>query len=134
MTMLNTYQAGKRVRDMLLNALTFSSGAIDAISFIALGKIFTAFMTGNIAFLGIRASGNSSPEVVSILISMLSFAAGVLISTRIVRSIKYPELWSHRVTVALSLTLIAQAAFLVVWFAVDGRPSTDTVRYLLGFW
>jgi len=40
------------VRDLLLNGLTFSSGAVDAISFLTLGKVFTAFMTGNIAFLG----------------------------------------------------------------------------------
>jgi uncharacterized membrane protein YoaK (UPF0700 family) len=34
-----------RVRDQLLNALTVSSGAVDAISFLALGKVFSAFMT-----------------------------------------------------------------------------------------
>jgi uncharacterized membrane protein YoaK (UPF0700 family) len=45
------------VRDLLLNALTLSSGAIDAISFLALGKVFSAFMTGNIAFLGLRVAG-----------------------------------------------------------------------------
>jgi uncharacterized membrane protein YoaK (UPF0700 family) len=135
MTTINISQAGKlRVRDMLLNALTVSSGAIDAISFISLGKVFTAFMTGNIAFLGLRIAGNSAPEVVSILTSMLAFALGVFVSTRIVRSVRDSGLWSHRVTVALSISLIAQAAFLAVWFAVDGRPSTDTVHYLLGFW
>jgi uncharacterized membrane protein YoaK (UPF0700 family) len=46
-----------RVRDLLLMALTFSSGAIDAISYLALGKVFTAFMTGNIVFLGPWAAG-----------------------------------------------------------------------------
>ena len=40
------------VRNGLLNALTISSGAVDAVSFLALGKVFTAFMTGNFAFLG----------------------------------------------------------------------------------
>ena len=46
-------------RDLRLVALTFSSGAVDAISFIALGKVFTAFMTGNIVFLrlGIGRTG-----------------------------------------------------------------------------
>ena len=42
------------LRDLLLHALTVSSGAVDAISFLALGKVFSAFMTGNIAFLGLR--------------------------------------------------------------------------------
>jgi uncharacterized membrane protein YoaK (UPF0700 family) len=66
------------VRDLLLNALTLSSGAIDAISFLALGKVFSAFMTGNIAFLGLRVAGASNaPGVVAILVSMAAFAAGV---------------------------------------------------------
>ena len=47
--------ASVRVRHWLLAALTVSSGAVDAISFLALGKIFTAFMTGNVAFLGMGA-------------------------------------------------------------------------------
>jgi len=50
-----------KIRDLLLGALTVSSGAIDAISFLALGKVFSAFMTGNIAFLGLRLAGASSP-------------------------------------------------------------------------
>src|SRR5258705_6986058 len=105
MTTINKNHADKKFRDLLLYALTFSSGSIDVISFIALGKVFTAFMTGNIAFLGLRAAGNSAPEVISILISMLAFAVGVFISTRIVRSIKDIGLWSNRITVALSITL-----------------------------
>src|SRR6202051_1401142 len=80
-----------RVRDLLLNALTVSSGAVDAISFIALGKVFSAFMTGNIAFLGLRVSGASdAPGAVAILVSMAAFAVGVYVSTRIV---KRPESW-----------------------------------------
>ena len=47
------------VRNNLLNALTISSGAVDAISFLALGKVFTAFMTGNVAFLGMGIAGNA---------------------------------------------------------------------------
>ena len=49
------------VRNNLLNALTISSGAVDAISFLALGKVFTAFMTGNVAFLGMGIAGTRSP-------------------------------------------------------------------------
>src|ERR1700680_1102320 len=48
----------RRARDLLLNALTVSSGAVDAISFLALGRVFSAFMTGNIAFLGLPVAYN----------------------------------------------------------------------------
>src|SRR3977135_937041 len=90
-----------RVRDLLLNALTVSSGAIDAISFLALGKVFSAFMTGNIAFLGLRVSGASdAPGIVSILVSMAAFAVGVYVSTRIVKRPESSGMWPQRVTVA----------------------------------
>jgi uncharacterized membrane protein YoaK (UPF0700 family) len=123
------------VRDLLLNALTLSSGAIDAISFLALGKVFSAFMTGNIAFLGLRVAGASNaPGVVAILVSMAAFAAGVYLSTRIVKGSENSGIWSQRVTVALGISLIAHAVFLVVWFASNGQPSVDVAHVLLGSW
>ncbi len=123
-----------RVRDLLLNALTVSSGAVDAISFIALGKVFSAFMTGNIAFLGLRVAGAGGPGAVAILVSMAAFAVGVYLSTRIVRPSKGSGVWPQRVTVALGVSLIAHAVFLAVWFASNGQPITDVAHVLLGLW
>jgi uncharacterized membrane protein YoaK (UPF0700 family) len=111
-----------RVRDQLLNALTVSSGAVDAISFLALGKVFSAFMTGNIAFLGLRVAGAGAPGFVAIGVSMATFAVGVYLSTRIVKPSEGSGMWSQRVTVALGVSLIAHAVFLVVWFASNGQP------------
>src|ERR1700693_5138530 len=93
-----------RVRDQLLNALTVSSGAVDAISFLALGKVFSAFMTGNIAFLGLRAAGAAAPGAVAILASIGGFAAGVYLSTRIVKPSEGSGMWPRLVTVALGVS------------------------------
>src|SRR6266852_3498085 len=100
-----------RVRDLLLNALTVSSGAVDAISFLALGKVFSAFMTGNIAFLGLRVAGAGAPGAVvngaaGILDSLAGFAVGVYRSTRIVKLSKSSGMLPQRVTVALGVSLI----------------------------
>src|SRR6476620_7535187 len=82
------------VRNWLLDALTVSSGAVDAISFVALGKVFTAFMTGNIAFLGLRVAGSSvAPGGDAILASMGAFAVGIFLSTRIVMCSKASATW-----------------------------------------
>src|SRR5690242_1585332 len=107
-----------RVRDTLLNALTFSSGAIDAISFLALGKVFTAFMTGNVAFLGLRIAGAGGPGCVAILVSMAAFSVGVYLGTRVVKpnGHKGAGVWPHRVTSALGLSLVGHAGFLTIWF------------------
>src|SRR5258707_7845830 len=73
-------------RNVLLDALTVSSGAVDAISFMALGKVFTAFMTGNIAFLGMALAGSPiAPRYTWVLASMAGFGVGVYIATTIGR-------------------------------------------------
>ena len=122
------------VRDVLLHALSVSSGAVDAISFLALGKVFSAFMTGNIAFLGLRVAGAPAPGFVAIIVSMACFAAGVYLSTLIVKTAEGSSIWPQRVTVALGVSLIAQAVFLVAWFASNGQPSVDVAHVLLGSW
>jgi len=124
-----------RVRDLLLNALTVSSGAIDAISFLALGKVFSAFMTGNIAFFGLRVAGATrAPGGVAIFAAMAAFAVGVYLSTRIVKASENSGVWPQRVTVAIGLSLISHAVFLAVWFASYGQPSVDVAHVLLALW
>jgi uncharacterized membrane protein YoaK (UPF0700 family) len=123
-----------RVRDLLLNALAVSSGAVDAISFLALGRVFSAFMTGNIAFLGLRVAGAAAPGWVAIVTSMAAFAVGVYLSTLIVKPSEGSGVWPQRVTVALGISLIPHAVFLAVWFASNGQPSIDVAHVLLGLW
>jgi len=133
-TKTHNQAAELRIRDVLLNGLTVSSGAVDAISFLALGKVFSAFMTGNIAFLGLRVAGASAPGAVAILVSMAAFAVGVYVSTRIVKPSESSGMWPRGVTVALGASLIAHALFLAVWFATNGQPSIDVAHVLLGSW
>jgi uncharacterized membrane protein YoaK (UPF0700 family) len=122
-------------RDLLLDGLTVSSGAVDAISFVALGKVFTAFMTGNVAFLGLRVAGSSvAPSGEAILASMGAFAVGIYLSTRIVMRSKGSSTWPRRVTIAIGLSLIPHAAFMAIWIATTGQPSTHVIHVLLALW
>jgi len=61
-----------------LIALTFSTGLIDALSFIALGHVFTANMTGNIVFLAFALSGIKTLSAARSGASLLAFLAGAL--------------------------------------------------------
>jgi uncharacterized membrane protein YoaK (UPF0700 family) len=47
--------AAKRYRDILLVVLTLTTGALDAVTFVRLGKVFSSVITGNLALLGIAA-------------------------------------------------------------------------------
>jgi uncharacterized membrane protein YoaK (UPF0700 family) len=151
-TVTTTERDYVRARNRLLDGLTLSSGAIDAISFLGLGKVFTAFMTGNVAFLGMAlasqtgasAYGVSPPRVISILASIAGFGIGVYAGTRIVAPSKKSAardgkqsasaLWPHQTTVALGVSLLAHLGFAVIWFATDARPSDTAIPVLLAVW
>ena len=141
-----------KVRNRLLDALTVSSGAVDTVSFIALGKVFTAFMTGNIAFLGMAIASTTgstpygvvAPRVISLLAAMAGFAGGVYLATKIVRPSRQPAtrkgeqsnggVWSQRTTIALGLSLLAHLCFVLLWFATSARPGDNVIPVLLATW
>jgi len=118
------------VRDVLLVGLTFSSGAVDAISFLALGKVFTAFMTGNLVFLGFGLAGGEQPDVLRVGISIAGFAAGAGVAVRLLRGSRGSRLWPGSVSIALAFTVVAEAGFLAGWLVNSGRPTT-VVGHLL---
>jgi uncharacterized membrane protein YoaK (UPF0700 family) len=124
------------VRQWLLDALTVSSGSIDSISFLGLGKVFTAFMTGNVAFLGMGIAGNPVPRIVSVLASMAGFAVGIYFATRITSSgeQKSGGIWSPRTTFALGVSLLPHFCFTAIWFATGGRPGASVFPILLAVW
>jgi uncharacterized membrane protein YoaK (UPF0700 family) len=114
-----------RVRDLLLVALTVSTGAVDAMSWMALGKVFSAFMTGNIVFLAFRTAGAAGPSVPRVLAAVLAFAAGAVVGARVAGpQRKAGPVWPVRVTYALGVALAAQAVFVAVWIGVGTHPSS----------
>lgn len=66
----------------LLLLLSVTTGLVDAISVLGLGKVFTANMTGNIVFLGFAAAGTPGFLVAPYLVAILSFLAGALVAGR----------------------------------------------------
>jgi uncharacterized membrane protein YoaK (UPF0700 family) len=133
------------IRDRLLFALTLSSGAVDAISFLALGKVFTAFVTGNIAFLGLAiAQDPRAPSIVAVLASMAGFAVGIYLATRIVsppepsaaglNQKQLDPVWPQRTTHALGVSLLPHLCFALVWATTNAQPGKNSTLVLLALW
>src|ERR1700740_3024901 len=59
-----------------LLVLTFTTGLVDAASYLGLGRVFTANMTGNIVFLGFGIAGSGGLPVVAPLVSLGAFLVG----------------------------------------------------------
>jgi len=66
-----------------LIALTVVSGLVDAVSYLGLGHVFTANMTGNIVILGFAAAGAPGFSVLASLTSLGCFLAGAVCAGRL---------------------------------------------------
>src|SRR5438132_6460399 len=88
-----------------LFGLTFVTGLLDAVSFLGLGRVFTANMTGNIVVLGFGVAGSGGLPVVGPIVSLMSFllgatAGGVLV-TRMGK--RHPALVARALGIEVSL-------------------------------
>jgi uncharacterized membrane protein YoaK (UPF0700 family) len=64
--------------------LTASTGAIDAVSYLALDRVFTGNMTGNVLFIGFALVGVAGIPLLNNIIALLGFVVGSIVSGRIV--------------------------------------------------
>src|SRR3954469_8546715 len=71
-----------RALPAVLLALTMVTGLVDAVSFLGLGHIFTANMTGNVVFLGFAAAGAAGLSVARSGAALAAFAAGAVVAGR----------------------------------------------------
>src|SRR5256714_2458182 len=117
-----------------LLVLTFTTGLVDAVSYLGLGRVFTANMTGNIVFLGFGIAGSGGLPVVAPLVSLGAFLLGAggggVLAKRM--GDRHPAHLAR--ALALEVSLIGVAAVLAA--AVDIRPSAvsgDVVIALLAF-
>src|SRR3954454_15582087 len=79
--------AVRSVRHPLARALlvlTISTGVIDAVSYLGLGHVFTANMTGNIVLLGFGVAGSAGLPVVAPIVSLAAFLVGSAVGGRLV--------------------------------------------------
>jgi uncharacterized membrane protein YoaK (UPF0700 family) len=119
------------LRDVLLAALSFSTGVYEAAGFLTFGKVFTAFQTGNLVCLGLGLAGTrppAGPDPATVVTSLLAFAVGGVVSMAILREGEQGPVvttaWSTRVTTALGVSLFAQVVFAAAWVGA----STPTHR------
>ena len=72
---------------MTLAALTVTGGFLDAVSYLGLGHVFTANMTGNIVLVGFAAAGTPGFSVLASLCALAFFVAGAILAGRLDRRI-----------------------------------------------
>ncbi|HEX3840780.1 MAG TPA: YoaK family protein [Acidimicrobiales bacterium] len=76
-----------------LTVLTVVSGLVDAVSYLGLGHVFTANMTGNVVLLGFAAAGAPGFSISASLASLGSFLVGAACAGRLTLHITSRRQW-----------------------------------------
>jgi uncharacterized membrane protein YoaK (UPF0700 family) len=105
-----------------LLVLTFSTGLIDAVSYLGLGRVFTANMTGNIVLLGFGVAGSEGLPVVAPLVSLGAFLVGSAVGGMLATATqdRHPDHVGRALGIEAVLILVAA----IVAAAIDVEPGT----------
>lgn len=119
-------------RDVLVVALTLTTGALDAATFLRLGNVFSSVITGNLVLLGVAAGRANATLAVNGGLALAGYAAGALAGGAVAghHSPGQPT-WPRRVTVTLGGELFALVAFSGGWLAAGGSPAGGSRLALL---
>jgi uncharacterized membrane protein YoaK (UPF0700 family) len=102
--------ATDRALPPVLLALTLTTGLIDAASYLGLGHVFTANMTGNVVLLGFGLANAGGLPVLAPLISLGAFLLGAAIGGRLAIGIAEKHERTLLIGVASEIGLLALAA------------------------
>src|ERR1700682_1422136 len=113
---------------LLLLVLTMVTGLVDAVSYLKLGHVFVANMTGNVVFLGFAVAGAQDFSIPASLVAIAAFLGGALAGGRLGSNTGH-----HRgrvVAIAmLAKIVLVGAALAVATATVD--LDREPVRYAL---
>jgi uncharacterized membrane protein YoaK (UPF0700 family) len=112
----------------LLVALTAVTGLVDAFSYLVLGHVFVANMTGNVVFLAFALAGVGGFSVLASLLAIGCFALGALVAGRLGRSLAHRRELLLAVTAAIQAVIVAEA---VTMAALAASPIQTGLRYAL---
>ncbi len=111
-----------------LSLLTMVSGIVDAVSYLGLGHVFTANMTGNVVLLGFGVAGAPGFSVAASLASLAAFLVGAVVAGRMTLHVSSRRRW---LLLAMGIECLFTAGAALVAAADGGHVSTGSARYMV---
>jgi len=102
-------------RNAMVIVLTWAASAVDAISYLGLGHVFTANMTGNAVLLGLAIGQGQGLAAVRSIIALAGFVLGVALGAIILEKGPHHTAWPVAVTRAVLVEGIILGMFTVTW-------------------
>jgi uncharacterized membrane protein YoaK (UPF0700 family) len=112
----------------VLLSMTLVTGLVDAFSYLVLGHVFVANMTGNVVFLGFALAGAPGFSIASSLAAVAAFALGALLGGKLGSHHRNHRGHLHSSAAALQALFIAAAVVLAV---AGSQPFAAGYHYAL---
>jgi uncharacterized membrane protein YoaK (UPF0700 family) len=109
----------------LLLVLTLLTGVVDAVSILALGRVFVANMTGNVVFVGFALAGAPGFSLSASLAALAGFLLGAFAGGRMILSVNRMRGVLLRDAVGVQAVLLGAALVLAI---VVGTPFAEATR------
>ena len=108
------------------------AGYFDAISYLGLGHVFTANMTGNIVLLALNIGQRDLSAVLHYLCALGGFCLGILCGALLVGQASVGDVRTPAMTRAVAVEGILLLIFAVLWLVNGTKPQGDVILVLLG--
>jgi uncharacterized membrane protein YoaK (UPF0700 family) len=117
----------------LLVAKTAVTGLVDAFSYLVLGHVFVANMTGNVVFLAFSLAGAPGFSWADSVIAIVAFSAGAIVSSKLIDryTAEKSAAWRERLLTATAAIQAALVLIAVILAATTSTPVGSGYRYAL---
>lgn len=105
----------------LMMTLTVVTGALDAVGYLGLDRVFTGNMTGNVVILGMGLAAEEGLPVAGPLIALIGYVLGAALAGRLIRG--RPRGWSRVITAIVCVNAVVLAAVATALLAPVSGPS-----------
>jgi uncharacterized membrane protein YoaK (UPF0700 family) len=109
-----------RTRDVMLTLLAVAAGCVDGASFLGLGQVLTAAMTGNTTLLGLALGQGDAQAALRSAVALAGFVVGAFLGAAMVDRGVQGAIWSPAVTWALALELAILVILALAWHRLEG--------------
>lgn len=119
----------EEVLPFALLGLTGVTGLVDAVSFLSLGHVFTANMTGNVVFLGFAIAGVPEVSAARSLTALVAFLIGAMVGGKVLARAGAGAIQPALILFGLEMAFLAAAMFAAIGY--QGGPSAAPIPVYL---
>jgi uncharacterized membrane protein YoaK (UPF0700 family) len=111
----------RRTHLVLILALTFSTGVIDAVGYLGLDRVFTANMTGNVVMLGMALLGSEDLPIARLALALAGYVVGAAVAGWVLRAARAG--WSTRTSALLGTVAGVVLVLALVLLRLGAHPA-----------